>query len=344
MAQQYIGGTTGTNSCTLPAGWQAGDLAVVFAYRDGNTGAPTIPATFTSLLSAGANSNSAASASRVLQAGDSSFTFTNSTSVICLVYRGVGGVIGIGNRTQGGTTGTNIVYPAVTLSNTSGSSWVIRFAGHRSTDVVITVLPSGHTLRQSTSDGVDVAAGFDTNGGVASAPKQTTGNTGTSSGYRAHSIELTFTPDPPTITSQPSNQTVNFGATASFSVTATGATAYQWQYFNGTTWTNVVDGTGGNTANYTTGATDATYNGRQIRCAVSNSTGVTYSNIVTITVNSLPEYVRVSFVEFTKIAVAIKRLKYWNGSAWVTPTAKYWNGTDWVIPVVKYWNGTDWVE
>lgn len=344
MAQQFINSSTGVNSVTLPSGWQPGDVAVVFAYRDGSTTAPTIPGTFTSLLTGAANTNSAISASRVLQSGDSSFTFTNATSTICLVYRGIDGTLSIGNRTQGGASSTNIIYPAVTLADTSGNSWVIRFAGHRSIDVVITAAPSGYILRATVSDGVDEAAGFDTNGGVTSATQQTVAVTGTASGYRAHSIELRFTPNPPSITSQPNNQTVSFGSTATFSITATNVVSYQWQYFNGSTWVNVTEGTGGNSSSYTTPATTEVYDGRQFRCILTNSGGSTTSNTATLTLNNLPEYVRISFVELTKVSVSIKRLKYWNGTSWLTPTAKYWNGIDWVIPVVKYWNGTAWVE
>lgn len=39
------------------------------------------------------------------------------------------------------------------------------------------------------------------------------------------------------------------------------------------------------------------------------------------------------------------QLKYWNGSAWVTPKAlKYWDGSQWVEKPGKYWNGSEWVQ
>ena len=37
------------------------------------------------------------------------------------------------------------------------------------------------------------------------------------------------------------------------------------------------------------------------------------------------------------------KLKYWNGSAWVTGTLKYWNGSAWVAGELKTWNGSAWV-
>lgn len=98
-------------------------------------------------------------------------------------------------------------------------------------------------------------------------------------------------PSAPTITTQPSNATVTAGATASFSVVATGASSYQWQRStnSGGSWTNVGTGTGGTTANYTTAATSVSggnaNSGDQYRCACTNVTGTTYSNAATLTVN-----------------------------------------------------------
>ena len=327
MAVQYINAFTGVNSVTLPSGWQAGDLAIVFAFRDGNTTSPTVPATFTSITSGGGNTCSAVSARRFLVAGDSSFTFTNATTCVCLVYRGVDGNLSIGASAQAGLSSNVIAYPAVTLQDTSGSSWCVRFAGHRSVDIVMNGAPTGYTQRIFLIDSVDSAHGVDSNGGVTSVPSVNRGVSGTSSGYRAHSIELRFTSTLPVITTQPVNQTVNEGQTATFTVAGTNITSYQWQFFNGSTWQNVTDGTGGNTASYTTIATTSAMNGRQYRCSVNGSL---LSNTVTLTVNPSPEYVRVSWVEFAKAVVATSRIKYWNGSAWVQPVVKYWNGSAWV--------------
>ena len=58
----------------------------------------------------------------------------------------------------------------------------------------------------------------------------------------------------PSITVQPTSVNVSQGANTSFSVTATGTApiTYQWQYFNGLTWSSVI-----NFAPYS-GATTAT--------------------------------------------------------------------------------------
>ncbi len=70
---------------------------------------------------------------------------------------------------------------------------------------------------------------------------------------------------PPSITSQPSNQTVLEGQAASFSITASGSAplSYQWQK-NGT---NI---SGATSATYTTPATIPSDNGATFRCVVTN--------------------------------------------------------------------------
>ena len=74
-----------------------------------------------------------------------------------------------------------------------------------------------------------------------------------------------------TITTQPVNQTVKNGATASFKVAATGdELAYQWQLSDdaGKTWRN----SSCKTANYAATVTDAN-NGRYVRCVITDKYG-----------------------------------------------------------------------
>jgi hypothetical protein len=99
----------------------------------------------------------------------------------------------------------------------------------------------------------------------------------------------------PTITVQPSNQTVTAGATAAFGVTATssgGALSYQWQRSinSGGSWSNVSTGTGGTSASYTTAATTVSggsaNNGDQYRCNVTDTNGTTATSAASLTVNA----------------------------------------------------------
>lgn len=86
----------------------------------------------------------------------------------------------------------------------------------------------------------------------------------------------------PTITSQPTTQTVAAGQNAAFIVAASNVSAYQWFEETGTTDTPV------------SGATSSTYvrttvlgdNGKQFYCRLTSSEGgITYTNTVTLNVN-----------------------------------------------------------
>jgi hypothetical protein len=86
---------------------------------------------------------------------------------------------------------------------------------------------------------------------------------------------------PPTIATQPANQTVSAGQTATFSVVANGSSplSFQWQ-LNGTSIP------GATSASYTTPVTTTANNGQQFRVVVTNSLGSVTSNIATLTVGS----------------------------------------------------------
>ncbi len=83
----------------------------------------------------------------------------------------------------------------------------------------------------------------------------------------------------PSISTHPSNRTVSVGQTATFSVTANGATplSYQWEK-NGT---NI---SGATSSSYTTPPTTAGDDGAAFRCVVSNALGSATSNAATLTV------------------------------------------------------------
>ena len=85
----------------------------------------------------------------------------------------------------------------------------------------------------------------------------------------------------PTITTQPANQTVNVGQTATFTVTATGTAplSYQWQK-------NSANISGATAASYTTPATAITDNGAKFDVNVSNTAGSQASTMATLTVNA----------------------------------------------------------
>jgi hypothetical protein len=88
------------------------------------------------------------------------------------------------------------------------------------------------------------------------------------------------TPVASTITTQPANQTVTAGQTATFSVVAAGTPplSYQWQK-NGSDITNAT------AASYTTPVTTTVDSGTMFRVVVSNTAGSMTSNSATLTVN-----------------------------------------------------------
>jgi MYXO-CTERM domain-containing protein len=93
----------------------------------------------------------------------------------------------------------------------------------------------------------------------------------------------TATPTAPSITTQPANQTVTAGQTATFSVTAsgTGPLQYQWTK-NGT---NIA---GATSASYTTPATTNADNGAVFRVTVTNAQGSVLSAAASLIVNPAP--------------------------------------------------------
>ena len=92
----------------------------------------------------------------------------------------------------------------------------------------------------------------------------------------------------PSITAQPTGQTVTEGTQAAFSVSATAGsetTTYQWQQStdNGGSWTDI---SGATEASYTTGTTTTSMSGYQYRCVVKSASGVgVISQAATLTVN-----------------------------------------------------------
>jgi len=87
----------------------------------------------------------------------------------------------------------------------------------------------------------------------------------------------------PTITTQPVNQTVTAGQTATFTVVAGGTAplSYQWQK-------NGANIAGATSASYTTPATTTSDSGSTFRAVVTNTAGTVTSAAATLTVNAAP--------------------------------------------------------
>ncbi len=96
-------------------------------------------------------------------------------------------------------------------------------------------------------------------------------------------LTVNAAPVAPSITTQPTSQTVTAGETASFIVAAAGAAplSYQWHK-------NGVAISGATSASYTTPATTSSDNRAQFTVLVSNTAGTVTSNAGTLTVNAAP--------------------------------------------------------
>ena len=96
-------------------------------------------------------------------------------------------------------------------------------------------------------------------------------------------LTVTATPVAPSITSQPGNQTIFAGQTATFSVTANGTSplSYQWRK-------NGAAIGGATSSSYTTPAETTSDSGALFSVVVSNSAGSVTSNNATLTVNPDP--------------------------------------------------------
>ena len=145
----------------------------------------------------------------------------------------------------------------------------------------------------SGSDGITVGASLNASGGTI---QDAAGNNATLALNNIGSTSgVLVNPPAPSITGQPSPQTVNEGQTAIFSVTATGVgLSYRWQVNTGSGFSYISNGgvySGATTATLTiTGAT-AGMNGYQYRAVVEGTyLPAATSNWATLTVNAAPTY------------------------------------------------------
>ncbi|MCX8020816.1 MAG: M12 family metallo-peptidase [Chitinophagaceae bacterium] len=120
--------------------------------------------------------------------------------------------------------------------------------------------------------------------------------TGTASGAPNQTVNLSYiinTGPGPTITGQPSNQTICAGTNTSFSITSPSATSFQWQVSTdgGTTFNNVTNGgvySGATTSTLSLSSVPTGFNGYRYRCIASIQCGSTTSSVAVLTVNAAP--------------------------------------------------------
>lgn len=184
--------------------------------------------------------------------------------------------------TQNGVTRTKDIVLTVdalppvqyTITATAGANGKVAPEGNvtvtQGSSQTFTIIPySGYVIDTLTVDGSAVAASTSyTFSGIAS----------------NHSISVTFKPEPPVITLQPSDVSVKAGETAVFRVAVTGTNlAYQWQIDRNDKkgWVNL---SREEATELTLKAVEQSQNGYRYRCLISNSSGSVTSNEVKLTV------------------------------------------------------------
>jgi hypothetical protein len=206
------------------------------------------------------------------------------------------------------TTSDNGSQFTVVVSNSAGAT-TSKVALLTVTSVSITSQPASQTVSVGQTATFSVVASgtgplsyqWQKNGGTIvgatsasyTTPPTTTGDNGsqfdvvvTNSGVGVTSssalLTVTLTAGAPSITTQPANQIVNVGETATFVVVASGTAplSYQWSKNGGTV-------TGATSASYTTPPTTAVDNGSQFQVMVSNPFGSVPSTPATLNVNNL---------------------------------------------------------
>lgn len=158
------GAAAASTSVTLPAGWQAGDLALVQAANLSsglNIDTTLFPAGWTSL---GQLRGHWVMAWRLLEAGDTSTgTWLGADKVQVTVYGGVDPADPLGKLGFAYAAGTGVLTP---LQVTDGTSWV-HYAGLSETDATYKAKTPASFTNRSSSHAVGELEASDTDGGVA---------------------------------------------------------------------------------------------------------------------------------------------------------------------------------
>lgn len=196
MAISYINsGGAQANTITIPSSHASGDLLLMFAFRDGNTTSPSIPAGWTSVgLNSGTLCSSTVAYKVAASGSETSGTWTNADALLCHVYRGQKSSSPVVNSGAQTGTGTTVNYSGIVTMTDPGNSWVTRMSGHTSIDTALETPPSGHTFRAGNVGATCEVAGFDTNGAVSSSSFAGVSVGGTSGNWVSKTLEILIAP------------------------------------------------------------------------------------------------------------------------------------------------------
>ena len=308
-----ISGATAASYTTPATTTSDNDAQFTVTVTDSNGSVTSNPATLTVTAAATAPSITAQPASKTVTAGQTATFSVTATGTATLTYQwkkggtAISGATSATYTTPATTSSDNNAQFTVTVTNSVSS--VTSTAATLTVNVppTISTQPASKTVAVGQTATFSVtAAGTGTltyqwkkNGtaisGATAASYTTPATASTDNGAQftvtvtdvvssVTSSAATLTVDaPPTITAQPSNQTVNAGQAATFSVSAVGTATLTYQWKKGGTAIS-----GATAASYTTPATSASDSGAQFTVTVTNSFGNKTSNAATLTVNVPP--------------------------------------------------------
>lgn len=194
-------------------------------------------------------------------------------------YDAFGTATDTGNNPTTAATATNSAQPAFLLATSifyqGGTPTVGTIGGSAGVDEGTIFVGSGMLIGRGESQSVTSVGSQSANFGNSAFDRSTT------------LLWIFLESAPPTISAQPTDQTANAGATATFSVTATGGVApytYQWQDDSGGSFANI---SGATSSSYTTAAATYAMQGRRYRCVVTGANS--------LSVTSDPAALRVAF-------------------------------------------------
>ncbi len=195
MPISYVGQNSGAGSSIAVPAHVAGDFLIGFAFRDGNTTAPSLPGDWNNGHTAGANSCSVrAGWKRATSNAEVSGTWTNASAMAILVYSGLHPVFPIdpAYANDAGASGVSVLFDTIADPlQEDGSSWFIGMIGHRSTNTILQFPPNDMVNRASFVDATCEIAVHDTDGGLTAWPiSNNIGVGGTTAGWISIVFEL----------------------------------------------------------------------------------------------------------------------------------------------------------
>lgn len=169
MITRVGSGSVEANTVTIPAGHAQHDIILMFAFRDGSTTNPSLPAGWTSITTTldGTSCSATLGWKIAVSAADTSGTWTNATHLQVIVYRGVDPIVPFGAITSNTGTTTPSTYGATTgiTKGRMSNMWFAAFQGHVSINTTtLNTAPTGYTNLQYLTGATCDSVSFDTNG------------------------------------------------------------------------------------------------------------------------------------------------------------------------------------